>query len=245
MARRQSRATRPRRSPLRSLHPRSSTGGPPHACLPRGGQAAHSRSRDRAARARAPKSPAGTRVHASTRERRSNTSGVRRNYDHARINRPRPPTLAVTLMSRQVTRAPHQAARSPPVARSPSSARALPRAQARNALSLPHSLLLCPETVSVCVITRDRRTRDMHACGYGGETPRTVCVENGREIGAVDLWEDTRASDRGTKRERHRASADFQPHYPCSAIMPSSTSVSHCSRHSVASLERKREIIVI
>lgn len=40
------------------------------------------------------------------------------------------------------------------------------------------------------MITRDRRmrTRDVHARGYGGETPRAVRVENGGKIGAVDLW---------------------------------------------------------
>lgn len=112
---------RPRRSPL---HPRSSTGGPPHACLtedgrpPRSGQAAHSRSSGARARAGATESQH-TRVHASSVHARApftDTSDVRleRNYDRARTNRPRPLTLAVTLMSRQVTRAPHQLPLSPP-----------------------------------------------------------------------------------------------------------------------------------
>lgn len=52
---RQSRVARPRRTPLRSLHPRSSAGGPPHACpLTEDGRpprAAHPRSKGRAARA--------------------------------------------------------------------------------------------------------------------------------------------------------------------------------------------------
>lgn len=49
----QSRAARPRRSSLRSLHPRSSTGDPPNACFPddddrppRSDQAIHSRTGD-------------------------------------------------------------------------------------------------------------------------------------------------------------------------------------------------------
>jgi len=181
-----------------------------------------------------------SRVQASTRERRSRarairTPLVRRNYNRARIDRPRPLTPAVTLMSRQVTRAPHQVARSPPSGALPIKRCALPLRRSAHyrgasAYRRERASSLCPlKTVSVfsvCAITRDRRTRtrtrDVHARGYGDEgSTGSVRVENGggEEIGAVDLWWDTaRANARGGEREWLRASADFQPHYPRSAI---------------------------
>lgn len=191
-----------------------------------------------------------SRVQASTRERRSDRSRTDSsyggdNYKRARINRPRPPTLAVTLMSRQVTRAPHQVARSPPSATLPIKRRRSAlhyRGRKRGtvlvtrslSLSLSFSFSLCPGTASVCVITRDwrTRTRDVHARGYGGETPRTGRVENrGKDRGSRSL---VGRPIEGRESERvvtHRASADFQPHYPRNAIipLPSSTS-SRCPR---------------
>lgn len=59
----------------------------------------------------------GTRVHASKRPRASATTVTGKLRVRACLDRPRPLTLAVTLstlMSRQVTRAPHQAPNSPP-----------------------------------------------------------------------------------------------------------------------------------
>lgn len=77
----------------------------------------------------------------------------RGNYNRARVDRPRPLTLAVTLMSRQVTRAPHQVARSPPSAALPIKRRAQARNVVARSLSLSLSLPLTALRNRVC--TRD------------------------------------------------------------------------------------------
>lgn len=111
----------------------------------------------RAARARARANDSRGR-HSRLRHERSTT-----NYE--RTNRPRPLTLAVTLLSRQVTRAPHQAARSPSSARG------------RRRVTLPPSLSLAPRLR----VTGVRATR----------THVDMAKRTRGEIGAVDLREDT------------------------------------------------------
>lgn len=135
-----------------------------------------------------------SRVQASTRERRferpvrplrtgrqlqsrtyqpSAPTDARRHTDVATGDARSPPSRALPTERC----APHQAARAS-LRRAAPHYRGRKREPSRNALSLPLPLFLtlCPGTASVCVITRDRRrrTRDVHARGYSGKTPRTV-----------------------------------------------------------------------